>query len=354
VLRFGILGPIEVVADDGPLRLGGRRQRSALALLLLNTNRVVSIDELADALYAGRPPVTAVTQVHKQVAELRSVLGPEAIRTQGSGYVINPARTQLDLARFEGLLADATEAMSRSDAPAPPRSSRMRSPAGEAKPSPTCETRNSSWRRPAGWTSCDSPRNSGWLKQNSGSGAMPRLPPSWSVSLRRTRCTSRCVRCKWSPSIVRAVKRRRWRSSGVREPSRSVGSNIRTAVFTSTDPVDDATRFVDSYAVDLVLVDSVDEVDGEHVPDELSALFDRSTADVAVVSGAPRISEASSFRSAAVSSTGRRSSSRPGLRRPPAPSSYSWEQAETASADAGTRAGYSPMRPWRPSGSPAS
>jgi DNA-binding SARP family transcriptional activator len=116
VLRFGILGPIEVVIDDRRLQLGGPRRRSTLALLLLNANRVVSIDELADALYAGRPPVTAVTQVHKQIAELRRVLGPEAIHTQGSGYVINVARNQFDLARFEGLTAAAVEAMSRSDA----------------------------------------------------------------------------------------------------------------------------------------------------------------------------------------------------------------------------------------------
>ena len=122
MLRFGILGPIEVVADDGPLQLGGPRQRSTLALLLLNANRVVSIDELADALYAGRPPVTAVTQVHKQIAELRRVLGSEAIRTQGSGYVINVARNQFDLARFEGLWPTRPKPCHGLMPPAPPRS----------------------------------------------------------------------------------------------------------------------------------------------------------------------------------------------------------------------------------------
>jgi hypothetical protein len=40
-----------------------------------------------------------------------------------------------------------------------------------------------------------------------------------------------------------------------------------------------------------VLVDSANEIDGEHVPDELAALFDRSAADVAVVSGAARVSD---------------------------------------------------------------
>ena len=104
VLGFGILGPIEVIDDGASLQLGGPRQRSTLALLLLNANRVVSIDQLADALYAGRPPVTAVTQVHRQVSELRKVLGSKAIRTQASGYVINVPRDQLDLFRFEGLV----------------------------------------------------------------------------------------------------------------------------------------------------------------------------------------------------------------------------------------------------------
>ena len=70
-----MLGPLEVVADGGPVRLGGPRQRSTLAILLLNANRVVPVERLADELYAGRPPVSAVTQVQRQVSELRRALG---------------------------------------------------------------------------------------------------------------------------------------------------------------------------------------------------------------------------------------------------------------------------------------
>ena len=69
--EFGILGPLEARRDGEELALGGRNQRAVLALLLLQANQVVSIERLAEELYAGDTPVTAVTQVHRQVSELR-------------------------------------------------------------------------------------------------------------------------------------------------------------------------------------------------------------------------------------------------------------------------------------------
>ena len=76
-------------ATNGPIRLGGPRQRATLAILLLHANRVVPVERLADELYAGRPPVTAVTQVQRQVSELRRALGSaDAIETRPPGYVL--------------------------------------------------------------------------------------------------------------------------------------------------------------------------------------------------------------------------------------------------------------------------
>ena len=51
VIEFGILGPLEARRAGEPLRLGGRNQRAVLALLLLQANRVVSIERLAEELY---------------------------------------------------------------------------------------------------------------------------------------------------------------------------------------------------------------------------------------------------------------------------------------------------------------
>ena len=86
-LEFRILGPLEVLGPDGPVSLGGPRQRAVLAILLLNANRVVSIDRLADELYGGEPPATAVTQVQRQVSDLRKLLGP-VIETRPPGYLV--------------------------------------------------------------------------------------------------------------------------------------------------------------------------------------------------------------------------------------------------------------------------
>jgi DNA-binding SARP family transcriptional activator len=110
-LEFRILGPLEVVDPSGaPVRLGGPRQRAVLAILLLSANRVVSIDRLADALYAGEPPATAVTQVQRQVSDLRKLLGP-TIETRPPGYLVRAGQETLDLNRFERLAEDAGSAL---------------------------------------------------------------------------------------------------------------------------------------------------------------------------------------------------------------------------------------------------
>jgi DNA-binding SARP family transcriptional activator len=113
MLEFGILGPLEVRAGDGPLEVGGPRQRSVLALLLLHANRVVATEAIVDALWGEQPPRTATTSLQNGISQLRKLLGPDVVETRAPGYVLHVAPEQFDLARFERLLARA-----RSDAPA--------------------------------------------------------------------------------------------------------------------------------------------------------------------------------------------------------------------------------------------
>jgi len=47
---FGILGPLEVLRSGRAVPLGGPRQRAMLALLLVEANRAVSMDRLAQDL----------------------------------------------------------------------------------------------------------------------------------------------------------------------------------------------------------------------------------------------------------------------------------------------------------------
>ena len=117
LLEFRILGPLDVVDESGSVDLGGPRQRATLAILLLNANRVVSVDRLADDLYAGAAPVTALKQVQRQISELRKALGSESvIETRSPGYVIRLASEQLDLAVFERLAVEASESQAAGDA----------------------------------------------------------------------------------------------------------------------------------------------------------------------------------------------------------------------------------------------
>src|SRR5271166_2483463 len=98
-MRFGILGPLEVAEDGGrKLGLGGRKQRSVLAILLLHANEVVSWDRLAEEVWSGRPPASAATSLHSYVSRLRRALGEdERIATIAGGYLIRVADGELDV-----------------------------------------------------------------------------------------------------------------------------------------------------------------------------------------------------------------------------------------------------------------
>jgi predicted ATPase/DNA-binding SARP family transcriptional activator len=115
LLEFRILGPLEVIADGRSVDLGGPMQRAALAVLVLNANRVVSAERLANDLYDGKPPATATTQVHRRISDLRKALGAEAIETRSPGYLLHVDPGGLDADRFEEWAADAKRALERGE-----------------------------------------------------------------------------------------------------------------------------------------------------------------------------------------------------------------------------------------------
>ncbi len=111
-MEFRILGPLEVRSDGQPLDLGGTKQRSLLAVLLLHANQVVSQDRLVDALWEGDPPETAHKALQVYVSGLRKLLGKERLETRPPGYLLCVADDELDLCRFarlreQGRLAEA-------------------------------------------------------------------------------------------------------------------------------------------------------------------------------------------------------------------------------------------------------
>src|SRR5262245_46859106 len=108
MLEFRILGPLEVADDRRAVALGGRKQRSLLAALLLTPNRAVSVDRLVDALWPARPPAAAANALQYHVSQLRKVLGDAGtIVTHEPGYLIRIDPDRVDVFRFERLVAEA-------------------------------------------------------------------------------------------------------------------------------------------------------------------------------------------------------------------------------------------------------
>src|SRR3954466_8964837 len=106
-MDFRILGPLEVVGDDGPLALGGAKQRALLALLLLQEGNTISTDRLADELWGANPPATATKTVQVYVSHLRRAMGNGHLETQGHGYRLRTTGDELDLAHFRRLVTEA-------------------------------------------------------------------------------------------------------------------------------------------------------------------------------------------------------------------------------------------------------
>jgi len=110
VPEFRLLGPLEAVGDDGPLPLGGQKQRAVLALLLLDAGRVVSTDRLVDALWGEEPPRTSATSLQNFISQLRKLLGPDLLVTRSPGYLLRVDPDALDLDRFTRLVERARRA----------------------------------------------------------------------------------------------------------------------------------------------------------------------------------------------------------------------------------------------------
>jgi predicted ATPase/DNA-binding SARP family transcriptional activator len=96
------------------LPLGGPKQRSVLALLLLEAGRVVPSERLVDELWHGRPPTGAVKTLRSYVSRLRTLLESDAaLISRGGGYVLELEQAHLDAARFELLVEQGQAALAR-------------------------------------------------------------------------------------------------------------------------------------------------------------------------------------------------------------------------------------------------
>ncbi|MCA2214166.1 AfsR/SARP family transcriptional regulator [Jidongwangia harbinensis] len=119
-MKFLILGPLSVTHGDRPVVLTGRRQRTALAVLLANAGRVVPLEYLIDAVWDDAPPATARRQIQNDVSALRRALSgdgarPGCIVADGHGYRIETRPGELDAEVFQALVTEAFELTQRDE-----------------------------------------------------------------------------------------------------------------------------------------------------------------------------------------------------------------------------------------------
>ncbi|MEU6785864.1 BTAD domain-containing putative transcriptional regulator [Nonomuraea angiospora] len=109
MLRFTLLGPVQMIVDGAPLTGIAPRHRAVLAYLLLNAGRVISIERLIDAMWGYDQPDTARSQIHASITAIRKVLrGAGAVHlleTRAGGYVAQPESGQVDAQEFTELAA---------------------------------------------------------------------------------------------------------------------------------------------------------------------------------------------------------------------------------------------------------
>ena len=117
-MKYGLLGPVEITSEDGPVSLGGARQRAVLALLLLSPGETVSTDHIVDVLWGEDPPRTARNSVQRFVSDIRRALrtdGSESLHSETNGYRLDVPTGALDSAHFEESLRGGREALEAGD-----------------------------------------------------------------------------------------------------------------------------------------------------------------------------------------------------------------------------------------------
>src|SRR2546422_7914904 len=118
-MDYRILGPLEALDGERRLPLGGARQKSVLALLLLHGNEALTRDVIIDQLWGEEPPPTAAKVLQNCISALRKELpgGADTLRTISGAYSLAVGPDELDRDRFETLVAEGRAALAAGEEP---------------------------------------------------------------------------------------------------------------------------------------------------------------------------------------------------------------------------------------------
>jgi predicted ATPase len=107
-VQIGMLGPLQIRADDGALlEMPGARIRALLVALALEPGRVVPRARLVDWIWGEQPPSDVANALQALVSRLRRVLPEGTIDGQAGGYRLTVEPQAVDAVRFRQLVDQA-------------------------------------------------------------------------------------------------------------------------------------------------------------------------------------------------------------------------------------------------------
>ena len=118
MMRFRLLGPVEVRAGEDWLGIGAPKWRSVLAALLIYPGQIVSADTLISELWRDDPPARAANLVSIYVLRLRRLMDdPDGhlLVTRAPGYQLRVSGDDTDALLFEAMVRDGRRAFAAGD-----------------------------------------------------------------------------------------------------------------------------------------------------------------------------------------------------------------------------------------------
>src|SRR6185437_1117650 len=118
MMRFRLLGPLEVLVGDDWRAIGAPKWRSVLAALLIHPGQIVSADTLISEVWGDEPPARAANLVSIYVLRLRRLIGDAdnaVLVTRSPGYQLRVSTQDTDALLFEDMVRDGRRAYGAGD-----------------------------------------------------------------------------------------------------------------------------------------------------------------------------------------------------------------------------------------------
>jgi DNA-binding SARP family transcriptional activator len=118
MMRFRLLGPLEIWDGEDWLGIGAPKWRSILAALLINAGQIVPADVLINEAWSDTPPTKAGNLVSIYVLRLRRLMGDTdstRLVTRAPGYLLRLAPGDTDAQVFETLVREGRRAYAAGD-----------------------------------------------------------------------------------------------------------------------------------------------------------------------------------------------------------------------------------------------